>query len=138
MRHVAISVLVCSLAAVTSTTTAAGQTSTPLGSPDGSRSSRANPLGLLLEDQPRLMVYPMGALLGDGTLEQRLDAMVTWPADDSVPDFALHLLAGIASGRAAYSRSGLRIDRAHEVGRTHLAGSAILVVGSGAGPHHSA
>jgi hypothetical protein len=80
----------------------------------------------------------MGALLGDGTLEQRLNVRVTWPADDTVPDFALHLLAGIASGREAYSRSGLRIDMAHELGRTHLAGSATLAVGSGAGPHQSA
>lgn len=138
MRCVTISILACTLATITSTTSAAGQSRTPLRSPAESRSSRANPLGLLLEGQPRLVVYPMGALLGDGTFEQRLNARATWPADDTVPDFSLHLLAGIASGREAHSRSGLRIDLAHEVGRIHLTSSASLAVGSGAGPHRSA
>lgn len=138
MRRVATSVLACSLAAVTSTTTAAGQSRTPSRSPDEARSSRVNSLGLLPEEQPRLIIYPMGAVLGDGTLEQRLDVEVKWPADDAVPDFALQLLAGVASGREASSRSGLRIDMTQDLGRTHLTGSATLAVGSGAGPHQSA
>jgi hypothetical protein len=95
---------------------------------------RTKPLASLLDEQPRLIVQPMGALLADGTFEQRLNARVIWPADEPAPDFAVHLLADFATGHASYSRSGLEIALARELRLARLSGSAILAMGRGAGP----
>ncbi|HEY8469538.1 MAG TPA: hypothetical protein VIL18_07840 [Longimicrobiales bacterium] len=79
----------------------------------------------------------MAAVLGDGTHEQRLNARVTWPAADTAPDFALHLFAGLAAGRDAYTRSGLRSDVGHDLGPARVSGSATVAGGFGKGPRQT-
>lgn len=136
MRRAAISVLACVLAAA-SPPGAAAQGRSPSGRPDGSPTTGAGLLARLIEERPHLVVWPMAALLGDGTHEQRLDMRATWPATDTAPDVALHLLAGLNSGQEAYGRSGLRIDVRERLGPTRLTGSASVSAGSGAGPRQA-
>jgi len=141
----AIAVAVCALAAAVSPPEAAAQVHLPPGWPDEppppwpdeSRDPWNDAFERLFEQDLRLVVRPMAAVLGDGTHEQRLNARVTWPAADTAPDFALHLLLGLATGRDAYTRSGLRVDIGHELGPVRFAGSATVAAGYGNGPREA-
>jgi hypothetical protein len=127
----------CALAAAAPPPEAAAQGRVPPGWPDESRGTQSGAFDRLFEQQPRLVVRPMAALLGDGTHERRLNARATWPAADTAPDFAVHLLAGLATGRDAYSRSGLRLDVGHALGPARFTGSAAVSAGFGEGPRQA-
>lgn len=134
MRRAAVAIVACALAAAAAPPGAAAQGRVPPGRPDESRGTRSGAFDRLFEEHPRLVVRPMAALLGDGTHEQRLNARATWPAADTAPDFALHLFAGLAAGRDAYSRSGLRFDIGRGLGPARLTGGATVAAGFGNGP----
>jgi len=133
----AVAVAACALAAAVPQTEAAAQSRVPPGWPEESRDSGSNALKWLFEQDPRLVVRPMAAVLGDGTHEQRVNARLTWPAADTAPDFALHLLLGLAAGRDSYTRSGLRVDFGQDVGPARFTGSATVSAGYGNGPRQA-
>src|SRR5690606_2760526 len=134
MRRPTVRGLVCALATAMAPATAAAQGRVPLGGSDSSRAREAYPAGRLMGERPRLVIRPMGALLADGALEQRLNARLTWPADDEATDLAVHLLASLSSSDSAYSRSALRLVSRHDLGPIRLAATATLAAGRGAGP----
>ncbi|HEY8469772.1 MAG TPA: hypothetical protein VIL18_09020 [Longimicrobiales bacterium] len=137
MRGAAIATVACALAAAVTPTEAAAQSRVPPAWPDAPRGTRGGAFDRLFDEDPRFVVWPMAAVLGDGTHEQRLNARLTWPAADTAPDFALHLFAGLAAGRDAYTRSGLRFDVSRNVGPAHVTGSAAIAGGFGEGPRQT-
>lgn len=137
MRRAAVAVAACALAAAALPPEAAAQGRLPPGWPDESHDTRSGVFDRLLEEDPRLVVRPMAAVLGDGTHEQRLNARATWPAADTAPDFALHLLVGLTTGRDAYTRSGLRFDVGQDVGPLRFTGGATVATGFGNGPRQA-
>lgn len=137
MIRVSTSVLAGAFAMVLTSTGAVGQVRGAPEWPDESRAPQAGLRERLLEHNPILVVRPMAAILGDGGHEQRILARATWPATDTTPDFALHLLAGLSLGRDGYSRSGIRIDAADHLGPVRLTGATTVSTGSGAGPRHA-
>ena len=134
MRYAAVAAAACALAAAVPPPHAAAQGRVPSGWPDDPGTSRSGAFDQLLAQDPRLVLRPMAAVLGDGTHEQRLNVRASWPAADTAPDFALHLLFGLAAGGAVYTRSGLSVDMAHRLGPTRLTGRATFATGFGEGP----
>src|SRR5690554_5647438 len=116
MNRPAIACLALTLGLASSAREAAAQTRLPpLVPPPATDPGRTTDtlgpvLPRLLALRPRLIVWPMAALLDDGSSEQRLAARATWPGSDTAPDFALHLLAGLSSRNGIYSHSGLGLD----------------------------
>lgn len=139
MRCAAVAAAAWVLIAAVSPSDTAGQgRGVPRGWPgESGDTGSAGPLDRLLQEQPRLLVRPMAAVLGDGTHEQRLNVLASWPAADTVPDFALHLLFGLAAGGDVYTRSGLGVDIAYPLGPARFTGSATVAAGFGNGPRQT-
>lgn len=134
MRRATLSFLACALATAIAPPTAAAQGRTAPGTPTDSRTPQDGLFERLAEQRPRLIVWPLATLVDGDRNQHRLDVRATWPAADTAPDFALHLLAGISSDRDTYSRSGLCIDVGGDLGPARVTGTAALSAGSGAGP----
>lgn len=128
MRHAAPTVLLCVLTA-TMPVPAVAQGRVSPADLGRSRTAPVSPLAWLGEHTPRLTLRPAGSFRPGGSVERRVDARLSWPADVETPDLAVHLLASLAAGENASSRSGLRIDSNHHLGRARL--STVATVTSG-------
>lgn len=112
MNRPAIACLALTLGLASSAREAASQTGLPplivppATDPDRTGDTPSHPIPRLLAMRPRVIVWPMAALLDDGSSEQRLAARATWPGSDTAPDFALHLLAGLARATASTAIQG--------------------------------